>query len=58
MEILHKKGKYNTMANSLSRKDEEIQVFVVSLIVPKWLDEIRMEYAKNQEVSSIINNLS
>ena len=58
MEILHKKGKDNTVADALSRKDEEIQVFAVSLIVPKWLDEIRMEYAKNQEVSSIINNLS
>jgi hypothetical protein len=29
MEILHKRGKYNIVVDSLSLKDEETQVFVV-----------------------------
>jgi hypothetical protein len=57
MEILHKKGKDNIVANALSRKDEEVQTFAIFVVIPKWLNEIQSEYAKNIEASSIINNL-
>ena len=40
MEILHKKGKDNVVTNALSRKDEEPTLLAVSVVVPKWLNEI------------------
>jgi hypothetical protein len=58
MEILHKRGKDNIVVDSLSRKDEEAQVFAVSIAIPEWLNEIRSEYDKNTETCSIINDLT
>jgi hypothetical protein len=58
MEILHKRGKDNIVADALSRKEEEAHVFAVSIVIPKWLNEIRTEYAKNPETCSIIDDLS
>jgi c-di-GMP-binding flagellar brake protein YcgR len=40
MEVLHKRGKHNFTIDSLSRKDEETQVFAISIAIPEWLDEI------------------
>jgi hypothetical protein len=40
MEILHKRGKYNIVVDALSLKDEETQVFAISIAIPEWLDEI------------------
>jgi len=40
MDILHKKGKDNVVADALSRKDEEVQVYAVSMVIPEFLDEI------------------
>ena len=34
MEILHKKGTDNIVANDLSRKDEEVKVYAISIVVP------------------------
>ena len=34
MDILHKKGKDNVVADALSRKDEEVQVYAVSMVIP------------------------
>ena len=34
MEILHKKGKDNVVAYPLSRKDEEVEVYDISMVVP------------------------
>jgi len=58
MEILHKKGKDNVVADALSRRDEEDKVFAISVAVPDWLNDIRSEYVKNPETCSIINNLN
>lgn len=46
MEILHKRGKDNVIADALSRKDVEPTLLAVSVVVPEWLNEIRSEYAK------------
>ena len=46
MEILHKRGKDNLVADALSRKDE-VQTYAISIVIPEWLDEIRREYAKD-----------
>jgi hypothetical protein len=40
MKILHKRGKDNIVVDALSRKDEEAQVFTISIAIPEWLDEI------------------
>ena len=58
MDILHKKGKDNVVADALSRKDEEAQVYAVSMVIPKFLDKIQTEYAKNTQVCSIIENIN
>ena len=34
MEILHKRGNDKEVVDALSRKDEEVQVYVVSLVIP------------------------
>ena len=56
MEIIHKRGKENVAINALSRKDEDITYYSISVAIPDWLDEIRSEYAKDPETSTIINN--
>ena len=33
-EILHKRGKYNIAVDALSRKDEETQIFAISIAIP------------------------
>ena len=58
MDILHKKGKDNVVADALLRKYEEVQVYAISMVIPEFLDEIRTEYAKNTKVCSIINNIN
>jgi hypothetical protein len=40
MEILHKRGKDNIVVDALSRKDEEAQVFAISIAILEWLNEI------------------
>lgn len=57
MDILHNKGKDSVLVDALLRKDKELSLLVVSVVVPEWLNEIRSEYAKDPETSAIINNL-
>ena len=40
----------------LYKKDEEMISYFVSVLIPKWLDRIRSEYAKDLERSAIIKN--
>lgn len=47
LEILHKKGKDNVVADALSRKDEEPTLLAILVVVPEWLNEIQSEYAKD-----------
>ena len=56
MEIIHKKGKENVVADALSRKDEDITSYSISVAILEWLNEIRSEYAKDPETSTIIKN--
>ena len=58
MDILHIKGKDNVVADALSRKDEEVQVYAVWMVIPEVLDEIRTEYAKNTKVWYTINDIN
>ena len=56
METIHKKWKENVIADALSRKDEDITSYSISVAIPYWLDEIRSEYTKDPETRTIINN--
>ena len=56
MEILHKQGKDNVVTDALSQKDEGVKAYAISVAVPKWLDEIRAEYAKDPNNSALIND--
>jgi len=58
LEILHKKGKENVVANALSRKDDDHTTCAAMIVVQEWLDEIRAEYAKDKDCDSMINNIS
>ena len=56
MEILHKKGKDNVIANTLSQKDEEVMAYAISVAVPYWLDKIWGEYSKDPNTCALIND--
>jgi hypothetical protein len=57
MGIIHKKGKDNIAVDALSRKDEEVNAYATTIFIPDWLNGIQVEYAKDPESNSIINNL-
>jgi len=40
LEILHKKGKENVVADALSRKDDDHTTCATMIVVPEWLDKI------------------
>ena len=56
MEILHKQGKDNVIADALSRKDEEVKAYAILVAIPDWLDEIREDYAKDPDTYALIND--
>ena len=49
-EIIYKKGKLNFFADALSRKNEEVKVFLcaISIIQPDWVTEARGEWKKDE----------
>jgi hypothetical protein len=57
MEIIHTKGKDNIVVDVLLRKDDNVRGYATTVVIPDWLDEIQVEYAKDPEFNSIINNL-
>ena len=56
LEILHKRGKDNVVADALSQRDEEAKSYTISVAIPEWLDEIRSEYAKDPDTYALIDN--
>eukprot|EP01018_Ginkgo_biloba_P022693 Gb_16844 [translate_table: standard] len=53
-KIMHKKSKENVIVDALSRKDEEASLFIVSKVAPTWMEELREEWDKDQEVKERI----
>ena len=56
MEIIHKKGEENVVIDALSIRDEDMTYYSILVLISQFLDEIRSEYAKDPETSTIINN--
>ena len=46
-EIVYKKGKHDTVADALSRKEEESTLCSISLVVPSWMEEVRKEWQED-----------
>lgn len=55
--MLHKKGKDNVVINALSQEDKDVTTCVTTIVTFDWLNEIWIEYVKDLESYSIINNL-
>lgn len=58
LEILHKKGKENVLTDALSWKDDDNTTCAALVVVPDWLDEIHVEYAKDLDCGYMIENIS
>ena len=58
-KIIYKKWKLNVVADALSRKDEEVEALLcsISIIQPNCVTEARDEWKKDEEVSTLIQNL-
>jgi hypothetical protein len=57
-EIIYKKGKDNIVVDALSRQHEEDKsLFVLSLPVPDWIEEVCQEWLTHQATSKLIQLL-
>ena len=55
-DIIYRKGKQHIVADSLSRKDEDVEALfcAISIIQPDWINEARDEGKNDEEVWALI----
>eukprot|EP01018_Ginkgo_biloba_P022687 Gb_16850 [translate_table: standard] len=56
-EIVYKKGKDNIVEYALSRKEEEVTLCSMSLVVPSWLEEANQEWKQEPSRRKKIQDL-
>jgi len=58
-EIIYKKGKQNVLENTLSRKDEDVEVFLcaTSIIQLDWINGESDEWKNDEEVWALIQKI-
>ena len=58
-DIIYRKWKQNFVADALSRKDEDVEALfcAISIIQPDWINEVRDEWKKDEEVWPLIQKL-
>jgi hypothetical protein len=58
-EIIYKKGNLNVVVDVVSRKDEYVEAFlyVILIIQPDWIIEVRDEWKNNKKVWILIQRL-
>lgn len=58
LEILHKKGKENVVADALSHKDDDNTTCTALVVVLELLNKIRAKYVEDLNCGSMIENIS
>ena len=58
-EIIYKKGKQNVVDDALSKKDEDVEAFLYSILIlqHEWIAEARDEWKNDEEVWTLIHKL-
>lgn len=56
--IVYKPGADNRVADALSRRSHEPELFLVSTVVPSWLEDIVASYASDLKATELISKLA
>ena len=59
-EIIYKKEKQNVVVDVLSRKDEDVDALLLSILIlqPEWIAEARDEWKNNEQVWTLIHKFN
>lgn len=52
--VEHKKGRNNSAADSLYRREDHVQVATISSPIPQWLEPIKEEVAQEKELQALV----
>lgn len=55
-QLEYKKGSSNLVANALSRRDEEVELHVMSLGTPEWIQELQDSYDQEEDLKHLLED--